>query len=66
MRIRLLHPYLNRERGDVVEYPTGVADALIQSHRAVAVVDEPEPQQTKRIASPPRNKAMKVSMSERK
>lgn len=65
MRIRLLHPYLNKERGDVVDYPTGVADALIQSHRAVLVADEAEPH-TKRITAPPRNKAMKLASTERK
>lgn len=61
MLIKLLHPYLNKERGDIVEYPKGVADALIQSRKAVMVDERPS---VKKISTAPRNKA--VAITERK
>lgn len=57
MLVKLTQPYLQHERGSIVDYPKGVADALIQSHRAVPHVEG------KRIVTPPRNKAVAIKGS---
>lgn len=57
MLVKLTQPYLIHERGSIVDYPKNVAEALIQSHRAVAHV-EPS---AKKLSNAPRNKAFYTS-----
>ncbi len=52
MRIRLRKPYRQWQRGDVVDLPSGIASTLIEYGKAEVAVD------TKRVAAPPRNKAV--------